>query len=516
MVLFNSLHDERTNMYPKQNVKRPCILSCASFLAVAGTILMFFAPWIYNITTNFVLSLTTKPTFDLWRKNPMPLYLEFYIFNWTNPTDIYNPDIKPHFEEIGPFVFEETKEKVNITWNDNNTITFNHLRYWYFDESRSCANLSTKVTTINSVAVFAAAVVEDWIYVLRKGFDISISALSTKVEKVTTVGELLFYGYEDALINLAHKMPQMKALRIPNYDKFGWFYERNGSSLFDGTFNMDISGSSFGNTRQWNYKDYMPYYEGECNKVRGSAGEFYSANRQRDKIGFFSPDICRYVPLDYEQDVNIDGTRGYKYILGDSFLDNGTKVPENKCYCGDYCTPYGALNISACRYNAPGFVSQPHFYGADPYYLDKITGLHPSKDKHEMFMVLEPSTGIPLHVEARLQLNILIKPIRSVSLFEGIPTFHFPVIWFEQKARIPSSLHFLLKILLHMQLILRCIGAIMVIIGIPWLICLLYKPFLKKMHWKSQNQTLSISDASTKDSAKPLMKLKHTKETHLR
>ncbi|KRT84850.1 hypothetical protein AMK59_2246 [Oryctes borbonicus] len=218
-------------MYPKRNGRRPYALTCASFLAAVGTILMFFAPWFYNITANFVLSLTTKPTFDLWRKNPMPLYLEFYIFNWTNPGDIYKPNIKPHFKEIGPFVFEETKEKVNLTWNDNNTITFNHLRYWYFDESRSCANLSTQITTLNSVAVFAASIVGDWSYVLRKGFDFSLSALSTTLEKVTTVGELLFDGYEDKLISLAHSMPQMKSLPIPNYNKFGWFYEVSKSTF---------------------------------------------------------------------------------------------------------------------------------------------------------------------------------------------------------------------------------------------------------------------------------------------
>lgn len=86
---------------------------------------------------------------------------------------------------------------------------------------------------------------------------------------------------------------------------------------------MEASGPTFGNTMSWNYKEDMDYYQGSCNKIKGSAGEFYSPNRQRDKIGLFSPDICRYVPMDYVEDVNVDGTNGYKYVLGDSFLDNG-------------------------------------------------------------------------------------------------------------------------------------------------------------------------------------------------
>lgn len=140
-------------MYPKRNVIKPWSLAIASLLAATGALLMILAPWFYDITSNLVLSLKTKHTFDLWKKNPLPLYLEFYIFNWTNPEEVGQPNSKPHFEEIGPFVFKETKEKVNITWNDNNTITFNQLRYWYFDEEKSISNLSTKVTTINSIAV---------------------------------------------------------------------------------------------------------------------------------------------------------------------------------------------------------------------------------------------------------------------------------------------------------------------------------------------------------------------------
>lgn len=62
---------------------------------------------------------------------------------------------------------------------------------------------------------------------MKKGFDISISALSTKLWKETTVDELLFSGYEDTLINLARSMPQLKNLPIPDYDRFGWFYKVN-------------------------------------------------------------------------------------------------------------------------------------------------------------------------------------------------------------------------------------------------------------------------------------------------
>lgn len=52
------------------------------------------------------------------------------------------------------------------------------------------------------------------------------------------------------------------------------------------------------------------------------------------------------------------------------------------------------MNISACRYGTPVFMSFPHFYGADPYYLDAVEGLNPSQDKHGFHIVLEPVRSI--------------------------------------------------------------------------------------------------------------------------
>lgn len=72
-------------------------------------------------------------------------------------------------------------------------------------------------------------------------------------------------------------------------------------------------------------------------------------------------------------------------------LDNGKSVLSRRCYCNnEHCEPSGALNISSCKFDAPAFVSMPHFYLADPSYLMNITGMSPNKTKHELTVVLEP------------------------------------------------------------------------------------------------------------------------------
>lgn len=73
------------------------------------------------------------------------------------------------------------------------------------------------------------------------------------------------------------------------------------------------------------------------------------------------------------------------------------------------------MNISACRFGSPVFMSYPHFYKADPYYVEQIDGMMPEQDKHEFYMVLEPRTGVALEVAARFQVNMLVEPIDGIT-----------------------------------------------------------------------------------------------------
>jgi len=47
----------------------------------------------------------------------------------------------------------EIDYKVNQTWNDNGTITFQNKKRWFFEKSLSNGSLSDKVTNLNPIAV---------------------------------------------------------------------------------------------------------------------------------------------------------------------------------------------------------------------------------------------------------------------------------------------------------------------------------------------------------------------------
>lgn len=85
--------------------------------------------------------------FSKWVVTPLPLYLNFYLYNWTNPHLVHDSSVKPNFEEFGPYVFREIKVKEDLEWDyDRHIVTYYARRTWYFDESKSNGSLYDMIT----------------------------------------------------------------------------------------------------------------------------------------------------------------------------------------------------------------------------------------------------------------------------------------------------------------------------------------------------------------------------------
>lgn len=97
----------------------------------------------------------------------------------------------------------------------------------------------------------------------------------------------------------------------------------NGSTTFEGVYNMANGADGNFEIVRWNYDNVTPYFNGSCANVHGSGGELYSANLSKDYIGIFLSHICRYIRFDFEEEVVVNGILGYKYSIGDGVLDNG-------------------------------------------------------------------------------------------------------------------------------------------------------------------------------------------------
>lgn len=94
--------------------------------------------------------------------------------------------------------------------------------------------------------------------------------------------------------------------------------------------------------------------------------------------------------MKYSRNATVEGVEGYEYISDETTFDNGDLDPTNGCFCVDECTPFGARNITDCRWGAPAFASFPHFYLGDPSYTENITGLNATQDKHQFIFRFQP------------------------------------------------------------------------------------------------------------------------------
>nr|XP_032291689.1 sensory neuron membrane protein 1 [Drosophila virilis] len=81
-----------------------------------------------HITGQFPQSVNLKPgseTRQLWEKMPFPLTFKIYVFNVTNAQDIEMGG-KPKLQEVGPFVYDEWKDKYELMDIEaENAISFN-------------------------------------------------------------------------------------------------------------------------------------------------------------------------------------------------------------------------------------------------------------------------------------------------------------------------------------------------------------------------------------------------------
>lgn len=410
--------------------------------------------------------------FTVWRKNDPPLDVDFYLFNWTNTQDFKNTSIKPKFQQLGPFRYKEVKEKVNITWhNNNNTISYRHRKSLFYYPGEDETKLEQIINTINAVPLVVSHQYPEMNFFTRRMISMTLSSVSN-LFVTTTVRKMLFDGYEEGLLDLLHRIPFMSVK-----DKFGLYYGRNGTVGIDGVYSMYTKNDEkFGNIMTWNYKNKTNFYEGDCNNVTGSAGEFYPLNRKMDFIVLYSPELCRYAVLEYEKNVTIKGVKGYKYTAKNIF-DNGTTRPENKCFCKNGCLPSGVLDVSACRENSPMYLSMPHFYNADSYYIDNIEGLNPDADKHEFYIIMEPKSGIAMEVAARMQLNMLLKPVESLRLYEDVPRMFVPVFFFDQKINLSDELAGNLRMIQNLPeyanyfvLIISSLGIVLIL----WAACAMF------------------------------------------
>jgi len=195
----------------------------------------------------------------------------------------------------------------------------------------------------------------------------------------------------------------------------------------------------------------------ECDKVGGQdGGTLYPGTKKTDNLQMFISLMCRKIGLEFEKDVQYGELNSLRFIppvnaLGAADDTNETmKNADNQCFCmkdeGFDCFKSGVMNMAPCKVTAdlpngaPIALSYPHFYQADPHYLNSVEGLKPDKEKHQFYVDISPEFGFPLAIRPRFQLNVVIKRDTDIDIMSQFSEeLVLPFLWAQDGFSAPSE-----------------------------------------------------------------------------
>ncbi|XP_050447396.1 scavenger receptor class B member 1 [Cataglyphis hispanica] len=404
---------------------------CLGFLALVIGIVLSSIPWVDYLILRQLRLWNGSLSFQYWQKPGVARLTKVYIFNVTNTENFLQFNEKPKLQEIGPFVYREDMEKVNIVFHNNGTISYQHKKILNFVPEMS-KDGNTKLIVPNIPLLTLSTQSKSLPRFITMGLSIFLSGMHMKPFVPVTAQELVF-GYDDPLVSLGYRF--LPKARRP-MSRMGLLIGRNGtlseiSTIFTGHTDM----KQFGLINRLNGLDHLPYWPtAPCNSITASEGSFFPPRDQTgaDIIHVWDKDLCRTLPLQYRGPVEKTGIKADLYTPPDEVFGKST---ENECFCSDSitsCPAQGLQNISPCQYSAPVYLSFPHFYKADPKLLNAIDGLNPTKKLHESYFKIQPKLGVPIEAKVRLQLNLKVEQQRNIATVANFSDIVFPIMWLEE------------------------------------------------------------------------------------
>ncbi|XP_055003606.1 scavenger receptor class B member 1 isoform X1 [Sorex araneus] len=444
-------------------------------LAALGAVMIVLVPSL--IRQQVLKNVRIDPSslsFNMWKEIPVPFYLSVYFFDVLNPQEILEGQ-KPSVRERGPYVYREFRHKTNITFHDNDTVSFVEHRSFQFEPERSGGSEGDYIVMPNILVLGAATMMEDKPGGLKFMLTLAFSTLQERAFMNRTVKDIM-WGYEDPLVNLINKFfPGM----LPFKGKFGLFAELNNSD--SGLFTVFTGVKDFSRIHlvdKWNGLSKVNYWHSDqCNMINGTSGQMWAPfMTPESSLEFYSPEACRSMKLIFKEPGLFEGIPTYRFVAPKTLFANGSVYPPNQGFCP--CRESGIQNVSACRFSAPLFLSHPHFYNADPVLVDAVQGLHPNAKEHSLFLDIHPVTGIPMNCSVKLQLSLFIKKVDGIGQTGKIKPVVLPLLWFGESGAMEGAplrtfyrqLVLMPKVLYYAQFVLLGLGCVLLLGPVAFLL----------------------------------------------
>ncbi|XP_053965743.1 lysosome membrane protein 2 [Anastrepha ludens] len=377
-------------------------------ISISGFFIMWFTEYYNNTMLSQIVLKNDSEIARNWM-DPNPKYdtlLKVHIFNYTN-IDKYlaGIDDKIKVEDIGPLTYKEHTTKVNVSFNQNHTVTFrDHRSYEFLAEKSSCGEFEKFV--LPNVPLISASTKLENMNMFKKIFAVKlINGINENAFKLLSAHEFL-WGYRDRIVSMDIGTGSTH---------FGLLMNRNGTSVDSLQINTgedDIR--KFSIITQFNGKPLLDFWsDDECNRIDGSDASMFPPHilDNREDLQVFLQVLCRKIPLHFEKEVtilnNIDALR-YRTTL--NVFSRPNENPGNTCYCRNtqLCLPNGVINATKCYNGAPIFPSFPHFFSGDPEIYKDIEGINPIQELHQTYADIHPRFAFPISGASRIQINIAV------------------------------------------------------------------------------------------------------------
>jgi len=291
------------------------------------------------------------------------------------------------------------------------------------------------VTTLNVPAISAYHQMANNMFsaMVIKGI---ISSFGYNMWTNRRVHELL-WGHKEDLFELA----QYAAItgNAPPFKEFGFFLMKNSSKEEElGLYTMYTGQGDpykLANIAKFNGLEKLDRWNGsECDRVHGSDGASFNPYiQQQDTLWFFNDQLCRAMPLTFDQELANQGVPTYRFKPRHDVFMPVQYPEENACYKLDgHVIGDGLFDVRNCQFDAPIVLSWPHFLHAEDKYKDAIQGLSPKEDEHGFWFDIQPVTGTTVSAKARIQINILVRKMGWTDLQDIEQDTVVPLLWFEE------------------------------------------------------------------------------------
>ncbi|KAJ3662444.1 hypothetical protein Zmor_006794 [Zophobas morio] len=403
-------------------------------------------------------------------KVPFGLDFKVYMFNVTNPMEIQNGAI-PAVQEVGPFCFQEWKEKVDVSdIDDEDMMLYKAKDTFYRADGPGCLDGSQMMTIPHPLILGMVNAVTRTKPGMLNLVSKAINSIYRNPNSIFLTAKAMDILFDGVLIHcdvkdfagkaVCTQLKESPDLRHVTDDDlaFSFMAPKNGTPgktfkvLRGVKTNHDV-----GRILEYDDKKEMEVWPTkECNQYQGTDGTVFAPYLTKEEgLASFAPDLCRSLVAVYSGDTKYDGipVRIYTATLGDM-----SKNPDEKCYCPtpETCLKKGMMDLFKCV-GVPIYVSLPHFYESDESYLRGIKGLNPNKKEHGIQILFESMTGGPVAAAKRLQFNMPLEPNEKVQIFNKLPNTVLPLFWVEEGVKLNNTFTAPLKSLFKILKIVKIV-----------------------------------------------------------